>query len=305
MNSAPASPKSLFSGPWIRMANTQLVSLAMIIHKCHDFFELGEMISDEMHTYIARHDQQINLLNDEDLSRISSIVDAAVVLVSCFKHTSPGLVDQVRRFGLDFNLKDSANEDSLITTQVVIRELDHLQSAIREELHRHKFLYIPSPDDTFLRRNKLFGNAVYAAFPSARVEIKEAGTAFAVELYTACVFHLMRVAEHGLRQLARRLHVKLTDKTKFMPLDYADWDKVITGIRNKLSTVRTLPRGPQKQARVEMYSNAADHCEYMKDIWRNTASHTRKSYIKSDALLTMDRVKAFMQFLGESLKAKW
>ena len=172
---------------------------------------------------------------------------------------------------------------------------------VQAELKIRKFLYISTREDELFRKNRLFGNVVYKMFPDARMELRDAGTAFAMELYSACVFHLMRVAEHGLRELARRLSVRLTHKARFMPLDYGDWNQVITGIRGKITTARMLTPGPKRQAKLEMYSNAADHCEYMKDIWRNTASHARKSYTKSEALLTMDRVKAFMQFLSVGL----
>jgi hypothetical protein len=176
---------------------------------------------------------------------------------------------------------------------------------IGAELEARKFLYVPQDKDEYLLKNRLFGNSVYQTFPSARKELTEAGTALAMDLYTACVFYLMRVAEHGLRELALRLRVKLTHKTKLLPLDFADWNQIITGIKNKITAARTLTPGPKKQAKLEMYSSAADHCEYMKDIWRNTASHSRKSYTKLEALQAMDRVRDFMQFLSISLTERW
>ena len=44
---------------------------------------------------------------------------------------------------------------------------------------------------------------------SAKGDIMDAVDAYALGLNTACVFHLMRIAEHGMRALARERKVKL------------------------------------------------------------------------------------------------
>jgi hypothetical protein len=46
------------------------------------------------------------------------------------------------------------------------------------------------------------------------------------------------------------------------------------------------------------YSDAADHCEFMKDIWRNNVSHTRKAYSDPEAVAVLQRVREFMEFLA-------
>jgi hypothetical protein len=112
----------------------------------------------------------------------------------------------------------------------------------------------------------------------------------------------MRVSEHGLRRLARRLHVTLTDKGNLHPLEYADWDKLLTAIRNKIIEARKLSKGPRKEKQLQSWSEAGDHCEYMKDIWRNSVSHTRQPYKNSEALGACERVRDFMSFLVRSFK---
>ena len=94
----------------------------------------------------------------------------------------------------------------------------------------------------------------------------------------------MRAAEHGLRMLARKLKVKLTHKGKTQPVEYADWEKVIAAIKDKITAARALPHGPKRQERLENLSDAADHCVFMKDIWRNNISHTRKPYTSAEAI---------------------
>jgi hypothetical protein len=40
----------------------------------------------------------------------------------------------------------------------------------------------------------------------------------------------------------------------------------------------------------------------MKDIWRNSVSHTRKAYIRDEALAAFNRVGDFMKFLARDMK---
>jgi formylglycine-generating enzyme required for sulfatase activity len=109
----------------------------------------------------------------------------------------------------------------------------------------------------------------------------------------------MRLAEHGLRKLAKRVHVTLNHKGKNYPVEYADWEAVITAIKNKITQSRQIPRGPKKVEELRFYSSAADQCEYMKDIWRNEISHTRRQYSKPESLAVINRVREFIESLSK------
>jgi hypothetical protein len=85
--------------------------------------------------------------------------------------------------------------------------------AIEKELAQRKLVFIPPNLVEYLEQEKLFGDAVYENFPSARGDIRDAGNCLAAGLNTAAVFHLMRVVELGLRALAKKLHVKKVKKT--------------------------------------------------------------------------------------------
>ncbi len=187
------------------------------------------------------------------------------------------------------------------TFPIIQAELKGLRETILSELGKRKFAFFRPPLDAYFEREKLFGDEVYDKFEVARQDVRDAGNCLAAELYTAAVFHLMRVAEHGLRKLAKKLRVKLSHSGKPMPIELGDWGKVITGVRNKITEVGKLPSGPQRQIRLEAYSSAADHCEYMKTIWRNNVAHARKPYIEPEAIAVFGRVRDFMRFLGEYL----
>jgi hypothetical protein len=186
------------------------------------------------------------------------------------------------------------------TAELLLDSLTEIRRGIGLELNKHKFAYVRSPNNQYLEQEHLFGSEVHSKFKSARQDIKEAGNCFAMELYTAAVFHLMRVSEHGLRMIAKRVGATIIAKGTRIPIEYGDWQKVIDAINARIATIRTLPHGPKRQARLSFYSDAAQHCLFMKDIYRNDISHTRKPYDQHEATGAMQRVHDFMQFLTRS-----
>jgi hypothetical protein len=87
-----------------------------------------------------------------------------------------------------------------------------LRERIDDELRDITFLFIREREVEFYENDLLFGSDVQSNFPSATSDIKEAGNCFATGRATACVFHSMRVVEHGLRSLAKDLRVRLPKK---------------------------------------------------------------------------------------------
>ncbi len=111
----------------------------------------------------------------------------------------------------------------------------------------------------------------------------------------------MRVAEHGLRVIAMRLRVTVSSSGQRIPIQYADWNKVITAIENKLKGARQNVAGTKKEARLNYYSDALERCSAMKDLFRNPNSHTRTKYTYGGALDVMERVRNFAQFLSRAI----
>jgi hypothetical protein len=125
--------------------------------------------------------------------------------------------------------------------------LEQIDLAIERVTSGRKFVLIQPGREKLVANSSLFGVDVTKAFPSARTDIQEVGNCLAVDLNTAAVFHLMRVVECGLRALARHLKVKI----KKVPLEYAEWGRIIQEIDAKVTKLRQGPRGPKKSAAVE------------------------------------------------------
>jgi len=111
------------------------------------------------------------------------------------------------------------------------------------------------------------------AFPSARSEIVEANTCFAMERHTACVFHLMRAMEHGYRALAIKLGVK-KPKTA---LEYDTWGQLLAQIEQKTEAIIDSLQGPKRPLTTarEFFNPALADMRYFMDAVRNIVMHTR------------------------------
>jgi len=199
------------------------------------------------------------------------------------------------------NLRSELHQGCAFTPEVLIRELEGILGQVRYALQRRKFVFIAPENQAYFERDDLFGSDVTRAFGSASADIKAAGNCVAAELYTASVFHFMRASEFGLRSLANKLRVRLTDKKKPIAIEYATWGKIIDQCNNRIEESRQKYVGKPKAEKVQLYSEAAQHCTFMKDIFRNDVSHTGAPYNRADALQAFERVRDFMQFLARIL----
>ena len=185
-----------------------------------------------------------------------------------------------------------------VTYDVLCNHIQALLDAIESELCNRRFAFVPDAKAKVL---DVLGNEwkpVWNVLPDAERDATDAVECYALDKNTASVFHSMRVAEHCVRALAKRLRVTLTHKGQSQPIDFADWGKVITGCNNAIARAREMSPGQKQQGRLELYSDAAQHCLFMKDIWRNNISHTRKPYNEGEAIGVLIRVRDFALFVA-------
>ncbi len=132
-----------------------------------------------------------------------------------------------------------------------------------------------------------------AAFKNAKKDVEEAVDCYASEHETACVYHLMRVLEHGLRELAAAVNVTF---------DVQQWQNVIDQIENQIAWFATkFPSGITKNEWTKFYSEAARHFFFLKDAWRNHAAHNRVTYDETSAKGALEHVRDFMNHLSSRL----
>jgi hypothetical protein len=180
----------------------------------------------------------------------------------------------------------------------VMAELKALREALEDDL-RHYVIFVPTQDRvTFYENLQPFGEAVHNIFLDARNDIREACNCYATDNFTACVFHLMRVAERGMRALAVHLKIKKTGKH---PLEFAEWGRVCGALKKKVEQLQQRKgRSAHKSMLLQRYADAASQADYINEIWRKELAHTRRTtpYNQPEAMSVLVRVHEFMQSLA-------
>jgi len=198
----------------------------------------------------------------------------------------------------------TATSFDILPPQAIIREIDGIEKTVRDELEKKLFAFVPSAKAVFFEQEELFGKAVKdAATAELNGEIKAAGNCLAADLNTAAVFHLMRVAEHGLHALA--IHLRAWPATR-TSLEYSEWGEVLKAIRDVLNDRRNaLPpgRGSAKEKEQRFYDGLlADLAYFLHD--RNPVSHLRGHYEADEAVPIFRKVGDFIKRLPPRVPLK-
>jgi hypothetical protein len=184
-------------------------------------------------------------------------------------------------------------DSSALATQIqTVLESDHSPS------QRRVFLILDTERDKLANRTDLFGAAVSAAFPSAQADIREAGNCLAAECNTAAVFHLMRVAEVGLRALARDRRVRLPRKE---PLDSVAWETIVKELEAAGEAIRHYPKTAAQVAQFAFHHGAISQFAKFKSIFRDQVMHARQQFGPDHALRVFEDVRTFMQALAHRI----
>ncbi|HXC36803.1 MAG TPA: hypothetical protein VNV43_13070 [Candidatus Acidoferrales bacterium] len=219
-----------------------------------------------------------------------------------FSSALPFVADKLAEWKLDKtrsrleHFQTLLNGDQDIPCTVINSESHGIMVSLDNEIKEQRLVYVPSSKADYFEKEKLFGDAVYSAFPKAREEIKDAGNCLACDLNEAAIFHLMRVVEYGLRALAKKLGVTITDED----MEYKQWQQIIDAIYSRIRVITESPKGtPKEKAEMrEFYNGAMSEFSGFKDVWRNSIMHSRGRYKPGEASSVYDRVKVFMQRLA-------
>lgn len=188
----------------------------------------------------------------------------------------------------------SRHLDNLPQTQ---RELELLLNVVSAELQDRLFLFVPSHRSAFYQNPSLLSDQAKQAFPSILDDVRDASSCYALGLYTASVYHLMRAIEIGLRKLADKLNVTFPKH----PIDLAEMQTIIEQMESKIRDLQNLPRSTQKTEELTFYSSAAMQFLYFKDAHRVHVAHARRSYDENEALSIMNHIREFYNVISGKL----
>lgn len=167
--------------------------------------------------------------------------------------------------------------------------LENFRHVIIDELEQKKFYGPLAKYSSYFDNPKLFGDAVFSAFPSAIEDITEAGSCLALERSTACVMHLMRAMEVCLEALANTIGVSKQN----------NWGAYIKEIGDKLE--KRAKSSGSRSSQEQFYAAAAIQFDHVRRAWRNPALHVEKNYSVDRAEQILLAVKSFMDHLATQI----
>lgn len=179
-------------------------------------------------------------------------------------------------------------------------EAKAMLQAIDGDLSRRYFGFIPSEKAKSIVFYEQDWATVLKRFPEVAHDVTETAHCYSLARNAACIFHSMKIAEVGLRTLAKTFRPKITLRRH---IDHSDWGEILKKFKEKTEAAQQRPRSSARQKSLEFFSKAADKCDFMNNVWRRENSHARlgKGYPDIEALQVMTYTREFMEMLAK----KW
>lgn len=178
------------------------------------------------------------------------------------------------------------------TYSALYTDVKDLRSRLQDQLTSRVFLFAPENRAKYYKKPSLFGLEVSDKFPKAVDDIEDAATCLALGQGTACVMHLMRVMEVGLKALAKGL------KIPYAP----SWESYLTQIEARISAKRNLKTAKWKKEE-KFYRDISGDLLTIKQAWRNPTMHIERRYDLDEAESILKSVQALMQRMATQLKS--
>lgn len=151
-------------------------------------------------------------------------------------------------------------------------DASELHGRLVDELKYTTCFALEGRTEQLYRAEHLLGKEVAERFPTTAVDIEEAGKCLAFDRATACVFHLMRVMEVGLRALAKSLNDPRLD-----PKTNPTWHNILKKGDEELQKP-IAQRAPEWVADDHFFSEAQANLRAVQYAWRNPTMHVEINY---------------------------
>jgi hypothetical protein len=198
----------------------------------------------------------------------------------------------VSSFATVERMRELGTRDDATYTELA-RLFNELHGRLKDETKAIVFLSIdPAKNRLYLETN-LFGETVAERLPAAIGDIEEAGKCLALDRGTACVFHLMRVMEVGLRRLANDLGISYAPS----------WESYINQINDRIAT-KHKRKGITWKRDEHYFKEIAGDLLTVKVAWRNPTMHIVRTYTPDEAEQIFAAVRTLMQRIAGRTEAR-
>jgi hypothetical protein len=221
----------------------------------------------------------------EEVSKALSLVETEMKRLPL----SQSFQEQLRRLKARVDSDGLGGSDELEHHQL-LTVLAELEANLQIELQAWLFFSVRPDKRAFYESPAhYFGGNVVTLYSDSEVDLKAAGRCFALDEWTACVFHLMRAVEMALHKWANQLGA-----VQKVPVTEANWQEIIDGAHKALKEIEALPRSKERASDLEYFGETTAQFSSFKNAWRNHVAHGRQCYDEKRANEVMEAVRAFM-----------
>jgi hypothetical protein len=171
-----------------------------------------------------------------------------------------------------------------MSNKMLTERLDELLRAIKRDLKAHLFLHLPAERKGWLQRPLNGWEKIIERFSNVKVDVEESSKCYACDRFAASVFHILLVAEFGVIQVAKLLHVE-GDRPGWGCLDRLE----------RILKKEYKDRSPLEQGHSEFLSRVLPFSHSMKDSWRHKISHIDNKLIWVDTVFNPELAKDIIQ----------
>jgi hypothetical protein len=182
-----------------------------------------------------------------------------------------------------------------ITPKALAERTSDISITLRRELSQIKTFYVSRTKEPFFEIDiTTFGERFKNDFASAIFEVDEAGKCHALGRSTACVFHLMRLMELGIKTIARSLG--LPDPVKGSDRNWGQMlGKILDEIKRRNSS--KLWKNNDRELFESLYASL----DAVRVAWRNTTMHVENKYTDDESEHIFVATHGFMRKLSDRM----
>jgi hypothetical protein len=177
------------------------------------------------------------------------------------------------------------------STERYLELVGAFQDRLHDELDRRQCYIVPPSKAKFINGLQ-FSDDVRNCFRGAILDMDEAGTCYAMGRNNACVMHLQRVMESGLKRLGEKLEIDINSNRS--------WDSILQKADPELSK-RYTDKSEFFKANEQWCAEAVALLRAVKIAWRNPTMHVENIYDEAKGLEVYNSVVAFMRHLSGKL----
>jgi hypothetical protein len=157
-----------------------------------------------------------------------------------------------------------------------------LQTRLTEELTHHVFLRVERP--YYYGNHPRFAQLVAGIYPEIAHDVVEAGNCLATGRGTACVFHLTRIMDFGLRKIGLKLRVQ--------EMQNKSWQRILSQVNRAVARMGENTAALKK--RKEAYIGMAARLEGVKTVWGDADLTPKPVYTVKEAETLLGAVNEFI-----------